>query len=123
MELRHLRYVTAVAAHGSFNKAAQLLHVTPPALSRQVKDVEDEIGVALLVRSVNVTTFTPTSELFYKDACDVIARDRSATDRRRRERKFSPANAWARALYPCPAQGIFVNDDLSLSPGFVARLQ
>ena len=45
MELRHLRYFVAVAAHGSFNRASQTLHLTQPALSRQVRDLEDELGL------------------------------------------------------------------------------
>ena len=64
MELRHLRYFAAVAAHGSFNRAAQNLHLTQPALSRQVKDLEDELGVPLLVRGKNAVTLTDAGELF-----------------------------------------------------------
>lgn len=74
MELRHLRYFTAVAAHGSFNRAAQILHLTQPALSRQVKDLEDEIGAPLLVRSTNAVTLTPLGESFYEDARDLLLR-------------------------------------------------
>ena len=73
VELRHLRYFTAVAAHGSFNRAAQVLHLTQPALSRQVKDLEDEIGVPLLVRGTNSVTLTPTGETFYEHARDILA--------------------------------------------------
>ena len=86
MELRHLRYFAAVAAHGSFNRAAQILHLTQPALSRQVKDLEEEIGVPLLVRGTNAITLTPTGESFYEDARDLIARADKAIQRARGER-------------------------------------
>jgi LysR family hca operon transcriptional activator len=86
MELRHLRYFAAVAAHGSFNRAAQMLHLTQPALSRQVKDLEEEIGVPLLVRGTNTITLTPTGESFYEDARDLIARADQAIQRARGER-------------------------------------
>jgi LysR family hca operon transcriptional activator len=83
VELRHLRYFTAVAAHGSFNRAAQLLHLTQPALSRQVKDLEDEIGVPLLVRGTNAVKLTAVGEAFYEDARDVLARADHAIQRAR----------------------------------------
>lgn len=85
MELRHLRYFTAVAAHGSFNRAAGVLHLTQPALSRQVKDLEDELGVRLLVRGKNAVTLTDAGELFYEDARDVLARADQAVQRVRGE--------------------------------------
>ena len=83
MELRHLRYFTAVAAHGSFNRAAQVLHLTQPALSRQVKDLEDEIGVPLLVRKTNSVRLTPVGESFYEDARELLARADRAIARAR----------------------------------------
>jgi LysR family transcriptional regulator, benzoate and cis,cis-muconate-responsive activator of ben and cat genes len=85
MELRHLRYFTAVAAHGSFNRAAGMLHLTQPALSRQVKDLEEELGVRLLVRGPNAVTLTDAGELFYEDARDVLARADQAVRRARGE--------------------------------------
>jgi len=48
MELRHLRYFLAVGEASNFTKAAAQLRVAQPALSRQVQDLEDEIGVDLL---------------------------------------------------------------------------
>ncbi|QYY35203.1 LysR substrate-binding domain-containing protein [Ruficoccus sp. ZRK36] len=85
VELRHLRYFVTVAAHGSFNRAAQVLHLTQPALSRQVRDLEDELGVALLVRGKNAVKLTDAGECFYSEASDVIARAELAVQRVRNE--------------------------------------
>ena len=85
MELRHLRYFVAVAAHGSFNRAAEILHLTQPALSRQVKDLEEELGVPLLVRSQNTVKLTESGGLFYEEAREVIARANEAVQRVRGE--------------------------------------
>jgi len=81
MELRHLRYFTAVAAHGSFSRAAEHLHLTQPALSRQVKDLEEELGVALCVRGTNSVTLTEAGETFYEDARDLLVRADHAVKR------------------------------------------
>lgn len=51
MLLRHVRYLKAVADHGSFTRAAQALHVSQPALSQQIKELEDRLGAQLLDRS------------------------------------------------------------------------
>jgi DNA-binding transcriptional LysR family regulator len=50
IELRHLRYFLAAAEHGSFRKAAAALNVQESAISRRIRDLEDEIGVALFIR-------------------------------------------------------------------------
>jgi LysR family hca operon transcriptional activator len=78
VELRHLRYFVAVAAHGSFNRAAQTLHLTQPALSRQVKDLEEELGVPLFVRGNNSVTLTESGKRFYEEAREVLARAEQA---------------------------------------------
>lgn len=85
MELRHLRYFAAVAAHGSFSRAANNLHLTQPALSRQVKDLEDELGVPLFVRGINSVTLTEAGDLFYEEARDLLARADQAIQRVRGE--------------------------------------
>jgi LysR family hca operon transcriptional activator len=85
MELRHLRYFAAVAAHGSFNQAAQKLHLTQPALSRQVKDLEGELGVPLLKRGKNAVTLTDAGEVFYEEARDLLSRADQAVQRVRGE--------------------------------------
>src|SRR5579859_2239075 len=74
MELRHLRYFAAVAVHGSFSRAAKQLHLTQPALSRQVKSLEDEIGVALIVRGQKTISLTSAGEAFYEEVKDILAR-------------------------------------------------
>ena len=51
MELRHLRYFVGVAEALSFTKAAEKLHTAQPSLSRQIKDLEEELGVRLLNRT------------------------------------------------------------------------
>jgi DNA-binding transcriptional LysR family regulator len=56
MELRHLRYFVAVAETENVTRAATKLHVSQPALSRQIHDLEDEIGFPLLERSASGTS-------------------------------------------------------------------
>src|SRR5258708_37938943 len=74
MESRHLRYFAAVAAHGSFSRAANQLRLTQPALSRQVKSLEDEIGTVLIARGQNAISLTAAGEAFFEEAKDILAR-------------------------------------------------
>lgn len=85
MELRHLRYFAAVAAHGSFSRAAANLHLTQPALSRQVRDLEEELGVPLFRRGTNAVTLTAAGEVFYEEARDLLSRADQAIQRVRGE--------------------------------------
>ena len=64
MELRHLRYFVAVADALSFTKAAEKLRLAQPSLTRQVRNLENEIGVLLLDRSNNRITLTDEGRLF-----------------------------------------------------------
>jgi DNA-binding transcriptional LysR family regulator len=74
MELRQLRYFLAVAEASNFTKAAAGLRVAQPALSRQVKDLEDEIGVDLLRRSPRGVTLTAEGELFLEEVREILKR-------------------------------------------------
>ena len=68
MELRHLRYFVAVAEALNFTKAATRLRLAQPALSRQVSDLEEELGVDLLKRTSHGARLTAEGELFLEDA-------------------------------------------------------
>ncbi len=68
VELRHLRYFVAVADAGSFLKAAHALRVAQPALSRQVQDLERELGVTLLERHPHGVRLTLPGKRFIGDA-------------------------------------------------------
>jgi DNA-binding transcriptional LysR family regulator len=62
VELRQLEYFVAVARHGHFGRAAEAVYVTQPALSQQVRRLEDELGVALLRRTSRGVELTPAGE-------------------------------------------------------------
>jgi len=73
MELRHLRYFVAVAENLNFTKAAEKLHLAQPSLTRQVHNLEEEIGVRLLSRSKNHVALTEEGRSFLIDAKRVLA--------------------------------------------------
>ncbi|HSY43180.1 MAG TPA: LysR substrate-binding domain-containing protein [Candidatus Acidoferrum sp.] len=72
MELRHLRYFAAVAEALNFTKAATKLRLAQPALSRQVSDLEDELGVDLLKRTSHGVTLTAEGKLFLADTKKIL---------------------------------------------------
>ncbi|MEV4126403.1 transcriptional regulator CynR [Nocardia sp. NPDC049707] len=64
MELRHIRYLLAVAAHGNFTRAAESLHISQPTLSQQIKQLERALGVVLLDRSGRTVRLTDAGEAY-----------------------------------------------------------
>ena len=85
MELRHLRYFVAVAEAGSLTVAAeQKLHTSQPSLSRQIRDLEDEVGAQLLRRSARGIELTPAGRAFLDHARSVLSQVEAAVESARR---------------------------------------
>ena len=73
VELRHLKYFLAVADTLHFGKAAKKLFIAQPPLSRQIKQLENELGVILLYRDKRKVSLTPQGEYFYKEAQKIFS--------------------------------------------------
>lgn len=73
MEIRVLRYFLAVAREESITAAANFLHLTQPTLSRQIHDLEEELGQQLLIRKSHRVLLTPEGMLLRKRAEEIIA--------------------------------------------------
>ncbi len=85
MELRHLRYFIAVAEEGSLTLAAERrLHTAQPSLSRQIHDLEQEVGAELLIRSARGVELTPAGRAFLDHARLAITQVEAATEAARR---------------------------------------
>jgi LysR family hca operon transcriptional activator len=92
MELRHLRYLVAVAEEGSFSNAAERrLHTAQPSLSRQIRDLEREVGVKLLERRARGITLTAAGRVFLDHARLALLQVEAAGEAARRtERPEKP---------------------------------
>lgn len=83
MELRHLRYFVAVAEEENVSRAALKLHVSQPGVSRQVHDLEEEIGFALFARTGKSVRLTGAGKVFLGEARDILAHTAAAVERAR----------------------------------------
>ena len=92
MELRHLRYFVAVAEERNFSRAAERLHIAQPPLSRQMQQLEEIVGVALLARGTRPLELTEAGRFFYGHAVQLLAQTAEVLSMTRRigniERKF-----------------------------------
>ena len=73
MELRYLRYFVTVAERQNFTRAAEELHVAQPAISQQIKSLEDELGVSLLHRTKRSVKLTAAGHAFLSEAKQILA--------------------------------------------------
>src|SRR3984893_5664158 len=108
MELRHLRYFVAVAETGSLTVAAERkLHTSQPSLSRQIRDLEDEVGVQLLTRRARGIELTPAGRAFLDHARLVLSQVEAATETARRV---------AHPTRPCFTMGFLTGHELKWMP-------
>jgi LysR family transcriptional regulator, nitrogen assimilation regulatory protein len=72
LQLRHLRYFVGIVDAGSFSRAAAAIHVAQPALSQQIAELEEELGVALLQRHARGISPTAAGEVLYREAVIIL---------------------------------------------------
>jgi LysR family transcriptional regulator, hca operon transcriptional activator len=108
MELRHLRYFVAVADAGSLTVAAQrILNTSQPSLSRQIRDLEDEVGTELLTRRARGIELTPAGRAFLDHARSVLSQVEAAGEAARRA---------AHPAKPCFTMGFLTGHELTWMP-------
>jgi LysR family transcriptional regulator, benzoate and cis,cis-muconate-responsive activator of ben and cat genes len=83
VELRHLRYFVAVAEEENVSRAALKLRVSQPGISRQIHDLEDEIGFLLFARSGKSVRLTVAGKIFFGEARDILRHTADAVERAR----------------------------------------
>lgn len=84
MDLRHLRYFIAVAEEQNIGRAATRLHISQPPLTRQIQQLEEELGVRLFIRTPRGMELTQAGELFLDEARNIRAVVEQATERTQR---------------------------------------
>jgi LysR family hca operon transcriptional activator len=115
MELRHLRYFVAVAEAGSLTVAAeQKLHTSQPSLSRQIRDLESELGTQLLTRRARGIELTPAGRTFLEHARSVLSQVEAATE---------AARQVAHPAKPCFVMGFLTGHELTWMPEAIKILR
>jgi len=108
MELRHLRYFVAVAETESLTLAAKAkLHTSQPSLSRQIRDLEEEVGAPLFTRGARGIELTPAGRVFLDHARSVLSQVATATEAARRV---------AHPAKPCFVMGFLTGHELRWMP-------
>jgi DNA-binding transcriptional LysR family regulator len=87
MELRHLRYFSAVVQWQGYREASRHLHIAQPAISQTVADLEQELGIKLFSRAGRTVRLTAEGEVFYAEAMRTLAQAESAINTAKRAAK------------------------------------
>ncbi|HSV46719.1 MAG TPA: LysR substrate-binding domain-containing protein [Ramlibacter sp.] len=114
MELRHLRYFVGVAELGNVSRASEKLFIAQPALSAQIRQLEQEVGAELFVRLPRGVRLTPAGESFLEDAKAILLRAEQAA-LRARERQSGRSASFRLGLVPTATH--------SLLPGLLDKLR
>lgn len=128
MELRHLRYFAAVADTGSLSRAAEKLFIAQPPLSLQIRQLEDEMGVALFTRHPKGVRLTAAGEALLPEARHLLERAARLSDAARGAGRAPNAVAGTIGLGYVPSASSIVLPDLvarlrKLHPGLVLQLR
>lgn len=107
MELRHLRYFTAVVQWNGYRQAAKHLYVAQPSISQAVADLESELGIKLFFRQGRVARLTPEGQIFYAEAVKTLTQAETAVATARRAAKaksdaLASASSDTRPICFCP---------------------
>jgi DNA-binding transcriptional LysR family regulator len=87
MKLVQLRYFVTATDEGSIHRASTRLNISQPALSRQIRELEEELGAALFVRTVQGVTLSPAGEVLIEEARRLLAQCERAMSRTKRAAK------------------------------------
>jgi DNA-binding transcriptional LysR family regulator len=87
VELRHVRYFIAVAEYLNFSKAAQQLHIAQPPLSRQIRQLEEDLGVTLFLRNKRSVALTTAGQIFLDEARKLVVQAGHAMEAARHAQK------------------------------------
>lgn len=100
MELRILRYFLAVAREENITKAAELLHITQPTLSRQLAQLEEDVGVTLFSRGARKVTLTDEGMLLRRRAEEIVdLADKTEKELTERDELINGVVWWAAASW------------------------
>jgi DNA-binding transcriptional LysR family regulator len=124
MELRHLRYFTAVVQWKGYREASRHLYVAQPSISQAVADLESELGIRLFSREGRVAILTPEGKVFYEEALKTLAQaERSiATAQRAAKGEFGKLGIAFMGFTACPFLPDLMRKYKTLHPGVALRL-
>jgi len=125
MELRHLRYFTAVVQWKGYREASRHLYIAQPSISEAVSDLESELGIKLFSREGRVARLTPEGQVFYEEALKTLAQaERSiATAQRAAKGEIGRLGIGFMGFASCPFLPDLLRKYKNRHPGVALRLE